>query len=52
LRQRPADHRLSSIERIDLSGSGANSLTLTHLDLLNLSEVRTKGTDGAGEGTE
>ena len=40
------DTRLSSIERIDLSGSGANSLTLTRLDLLNLSEVRTQGIDG------
>ncbi len=38
-----ADTRLSSIERIDLSGSGDNSLTLTRLDLLNLSEVRTNG---------
>ncbi len=37
------DTRLSSIERIDLSGSGANSLTLTRQDLLNLSEVRTEG---------
>ena len=41
-----ADTRLSSIERIDLSGSGANSLTLSRLDLLNLSEVRTQGIDG------
>ena len=40
-----ADTRLSSIEHIDLSGSGGadNSLTLTRLDLLNLSEVRTNG---------
>ena len=42
-----ADTRLSSIERIDLSGSGPgmnnNSLTLTRLDLLNLSEVRIDG---------
>ncbi len=38
-----ADTRLSSIERIDLSGSGANSLRLTRQDLLNLSEVRTNG---------
>ncbi len=38
-----ADTRLSSIERIDLSGEADNSLTLTRLDLLNLSEVRTEG---------
>ncbi len=38
-----ADTRLSSIERIDLSGSGDNRLTLTRLDLLNLSEVRIDG---------
>ncbi len=38
-----ADTRLSSIERIDLSGNADNSLTLTRLDLLNLSEVRTEG---------
>ena len=41
------DTRLISIERIDLNGSGPggsnNSLTLTRLDLLNLSEVRTDG---------
>ena len=37
------DTRLLSIERIDLSGSGDNSLTLSRLDLLNLSEVRTDG---------
>ncbi len=37
------DTRLISIERIDLSGNGDNSLTLTRLDLLNLSEVRTEG---------
>ncbi len=37
------DTRLISIERIDLSGSGDNSLTLNRLDLLNLSEVRTEG---------
>ncbi len=41
------DTRLSSIERIDLNGSGPggsnNSLTLTRLDLLNLSEVRIDG---------
>ena len=37
------DTRLSSIERIDLSGNGDNSLTLTRLDLLNLSEVRIDG---------
>ena len=45
-----AGTRLSSIEHIDLSGSGPgmnnNSLTLTRQDLLNLSEVRTRGTDG------
>jgi len=38
-----ADTRLSSIEHIDLSGEGDNSLILTRLDLLNLSEVRTDG---------
>ena len=38
-----ADSRISSIEHIDLSGNGDNSLTLTRLDLLNLSEVRTEG---------
>ncbi len=38
-----ADTRLSSIEHIDLSGTGANSLTLSRLDLLSLSEVRTEG---------
>ncbi len=38
-----ADTRLSSIERIDLSGSGDNRLTLIRLDLLNLSEARTNG---------
>ena len=38
-----ADTRLRSIERIDLSGSGDNTLTLTRLDLLNLSEARTDG---------
>ena len=41
------DTRLSSIERIDLNGGGPggsnNSLTLTRLDLLNLSEVRIDG---------
>ncbi len=37
------DTRLSSIERIDLSGNGDNFLTLTRLDLLNLSEVRIDG---------
>ena len=45
-----ADTRLSSIERIDLSGGdpgGNNSLRLTRRDLLNLSEVRTKGAQGA-----
>ena len=40
---RLADTRLSSIERIDLSGNADNSLSLTRLDLLNLSEVRTEG---------
>ena len=38
-----ADTRLRSIERIDLSGTGDNTLTLTRLDLLNLSEARTDG---------
>ena len=41
-----ADTRLSSIERIDLSGGGSsnsNGLSLTRLDLLSLSEVRTEG---------
>ncbi len=45
-----AGTRLSSIEHIDLSGTGPgmnnNSLTLTRQDLLNLTEVRTRGTDG------
>ena len=44
-----AGNRLSSIERIDLSGGAGmnnNSLRLTRLDLLNLSEVRTRGADG------
>jgi len=33
-----ADNRTRSIERIDLAGSGDNSLTLGVLDVLNLSE--------------
>jgi hypothetical protein len=33
-----ADNRTRSIERIDLTGSGDNSLTLSVLDVLNLSE--------------
>jgi hypothetical protein len=33
-----ADNRTRSIERIDITGTGANSLTLSVLDVLNLSE--------------